>query len=73
VGPKRIAPLVAERAGFAHKKRIRAAHVWRNNKYKKRAAARIALTCMIGQPGRVGVRKIYDRKENNARAWRILL
>jgi hypothetical protein len=42
------------------KKKIRAAHARRNNKYGKRATARIALTCYIGQPGQVGVRIFYE-------------
>jgi hypothetical protein len=32
----------------------------RNSKYKKRATARIALTCLIGQRALSGVRIFYD-------------
>ena len=50
----------AGKSGKMPKKKDSGSARRRNNKYEKRAAARIALTCIIGQPGWTGVRKIYD-------------
>jgi hypothetical protein len=42
-----LAVITGEKGEFAHKKKDSGSARRRNNKYEKRAAARIALTCLI--------------------------
>jgi hypothetical protein len=46
---------------FAYKKKDSGSARRRNNKYEKRAAARIALTCLFGQSRAAAVRTFFRK------------